>query len=185
MHHQCQNSQLHGWLTWISWISCWSWWAVPHTPRRSPGPRRTSAGCSWWWQAWPAAGRCWGSRAARQTAAHTTAPALWSAIVISILCLALSTRRILPLLEEKVVFTKIVLNMKEESLANMMKVMKSDGMEELSSSSSREYFLLSLSHLRVSLYSESDFIKSITYSDVHHYIFCIKVCIDKQKNCSR
>ena len=73
--------------------------------------------------------------------------------------------------------------MKEESLANMMKVMKSDGMEELSSSSSREYFLLS--HLRVSLYSESDFIKSITYSDVHHYIFCIKVCIDKQKNCSR
>ena len=68
----------------------------------------------------------------------------------------------------------------------MMKVMKSDGMEELSSSSSsREYFLLSLSHLRVSLYSESDFIKSITYSDVHHYIFCIKVCIDKQKNCSR
>ena len=76
--------------------------------------------------------------------------------------------------------------MKEESLANMMKVMKSDGMEELSSSSSsREYFLLSLSHLRVSLYSESDFIKSITYSDVHHYIFCIKVCIDKQKICSR
>ena len=74
--------------------------------------------------------------------------------------------------------------MKEESLANMMKVMKSDGMEELSSSS-REYFLLSLSHLRVSLYSESDFIKSITYSDVHHYIFCINVCIDKQKNCSR
>ena len=73
--------------------------------------------------------------------------------------------------------------MKEESLANMMKVMKSDGMEELSSSSSREYFLLS--HLRVSLYSESDFIKSITYSDVHHYIFCINVCIDKQKNCSR
>ena len=73
--------------------------------------------------------------------------------------------------------------MKEESLANMMKVMKSDGMEKLSSSSSREYFLLS--HLRVSLYSESDFIKSITYSDVHHYIFCIKVCIDKQKNCSR
>ena len=37
--------------------------------------------------------------------------------------------------------------MKEESLANMMKVMKSDGMEELSSGSSREYFLLSLSHL--------------------------------------
>ena len=70
--------------------------------------------------------------------------------------------------------------MKVESLANMMKVMKSDGMEELSS---REYF--PLSHLRVSLYIESDFIKSITYSDVHHYIFCIKVCIDKQKNCSR
>ena len=72
------------------------------------------------------------------------------------------------------------MKMKEESLANMMKVMKSDSMEELSS---REYFLLS--HLRVSLYIESDFIKSITYSDVHHYIFCIKVCIDKQKNCSR
>ena len=75
--------------------------------------------------------------------------------------------------------------MKEESLANMMKVMKSDGMEELSSRSSREYFLLSLSHLRVSLYIESDFIKSTTYSDIYHYIFCIKVCIDKQKNCSR